>query len=896
MSLFGEIQEFFNDPIGYTSEAVDTIGSNVTRIIGEGVAWLTGLDDLPDPNAERNVLLNKESNVAPIPVVYGRRKIGGTRVAVGLSSDKKDLYIVLAMCEGEIQEIESIYINDIISTDSRFSGKVTINQYLGTDSQTADSMLTTAFPTLWTSNHRLRGIAYLACKFTYDPEVFRSVPEITAIVKGRKVYDPRDTTTAYSDNPALCLLDYLTNSRYGKGLALSDIDTTAFGSAATDCEDLVTKYTGAPADTEIFTCNAVLPTDKTIFDNVKVLLSGMRGLLPYQNGKYGLRIEQDEASVMSFDTDNMVGGVSIQFLGKQRRYNKVTARFVNPDANWQADTVVWPPAGSTEESTFATEDDGFELSTEINLPTCTDFYAARDLARLVCLASRNNNYAVSFSATSDALKVEAGDIIDITYDTPNWSSQKFRVNEIQVNADGTIGISAQKHDATIYPWDTSTEFTDLGDFGEITQYSTVDAPTNLSASSSIVTQESGEQFIKVVLSWTASSQYNLLNYEVQWKKSSDTSYQSAFTTDTSLEGGGIEANTSYNVRVKAITTDGGESSYLTGTFSSATGMTTSLREGDAASDVNSNSTTVNGTKITANTISADRIQSNTTKTANNTEFGLGTGTTFEGIQSGGQFIADSSSKFGLVVANENTSGHALAVGTRSTTADKWAILAGSGANSSFTTFSHAVGICDGAMAGNFIDVGSSEIELAVGGYAYYIQSGSGGPFTGAHDGLFLKTSVKPSAGDILVDQSVVGRNGVSDTITEVATSTSTNQKNVIGVYAGQSASNHSPTALTENVASQGERPDRQLKSEHSNVFDTYDAVIVNSLGEGQINVCNEGGNIEAGDLIVTSSMTGKGMKQSDDIIRNYTVAKAREAVTFSSASDVQQIACIYLCG
>jgi hypothetical protein len=56
---------------------------------------------------------------------------------------------------------------------------------------------------------------------------------------------------------------------------------------------------------------------------------------------------------------------------------------------------------------------------------------------------------------------------------------------------------------------------------------------------------------------------------------------------------------------------------------------------------------------------------------------------------------------------------------------------------------------------------------------------------------------------------------------------------------------------------------------------------MNSIGEGQVNVCGEGGNLATGDLITTSSIAGKGMKQSDGIVRNYTVAKCRENVTFS---------------
>jgi hypothetical protein len=80
------------------------------------------------------------------------------------------------------------------------------------------------------------------------------------------------------------------------------------------------------------------------------------------------------------------------------------------------------------------------------------------------------------------------------------------------------------------------------------------------------------------------------------------------------------------------------------------------------------------------------------------------------------------------------------------------------------------------------------------------------------------------------------------------------------------------------------------------VYDAHDVLSINSLGEGCINVCGENGNIEMGDYITTSSMPGKGMKQDDDLLHNYTVAKARENVTFSSPTEVKQIACSYHCG
>ena len=87
-----------------------------------------------------------------------------------------------------------------------------------------------------------------------------------------------------------------------------------------------------------------------------------------------------------------------------------------------------------------------------------------------------------------------------------------------------------------------------------------------------------------------------------------------------------------------------------------------------------------------------------------------------------------------------------------------------------------------------------------------------------------------------------------------------------------------------------------IDPQYANVTTTHSFVTVNAVGEGGINVCGENGDIAAGDLIVTSSIPGKGMKQHDDIVRSATVAKARQSVTFSSPTEVKFIPCVYMCG
>jgi hypothetical protein len=52
-----------------------------------------------------------------------------------------------------------------------------------------------------------------------------------------------------------------------------------------------------------------------------------------------------------------------------------------------------------------------------------------------------------------------------------------------------------------------------------------------------------------------------------------------------------------------------------------------------------------------------------------------------------------------------------------------------------------------------------------------------------------------------------------------------------------------------------------------------DRVIINSVGEGAMWVTDINGNLENGDYITTSDLAGYGMKQDDDLLHNYTVAK-----------------------
>ena len=194
------------------------------------------------------------------------------------------------------------------------------------------------------------------------------------------------------------------------------------------------------------------------------------------------------------------------------------------------------------------------------------------------------------------------------------------------------------------------------------------------------------------------------------------------------------------------------------------------------------------------------------------------------------------------------------------------------------------------------------------GFDFYAE-GAGtnyGPFTGSHDSLVPKGATF-TVGDIVVDVEVIDQNGISSAICLVAPSSFANQKGGVGVVCKEPTplNEHKPAVYiaeivpedqTDAQGNTSQSPMVKMRDSFSAACELYDHMAINSLGEGQINVCGEGGDIEIGDLIVTSSIPGKGMKQADDLVRNTTVAKSRQNVTFSGPTEVKQIACIYMCG
>jgi hypothetical protein len=547
----------------------------------------------------QDILANKTAAGGKIPVIYGRRRVGAQIVYMDtISSRSKDLLIVYALSVGECEEIEGRTIeldgnpitdpnrfrdgwyigsdkinsgagslntadqeginNGIASaggggTDPTKRYRAVFNLHHGAATQTADPMLRASVASEWTTAHKLNGITYIAASYEYDTKaMFKSVPQLTVVVKGQKVYDPRldstvtggsgsqrlatPSTYAWNDNAACCFLNYITNDEYGKGLTAGDLDLASFRVAAVltdtlvDTPDFNGSYAsttwsasgGTTATNEIsfsneaqwskyklgdtlylknsggtlivdgktitdiqrnafygqtqqniiiiddeidddyddeggtslvkskrFHCNGVIDTNKNVMENAKELLGNMRGIFNYVDGKYELLIEDTGSSEFTVTDDHIIDGISIDYGNKDNRANKVVVEFFNGAQGYEQDTATIYHNNST--STYKDDDGGEELEVKVSAPLAVSPYVAWNMGKAVLARSRYQT-SINFMATPELYKVNVGSIITVTYAGLGLSGKLFRIETMDLQANGLIAVGAIEY-IDIYTWE-----------------------------------------------------------------------------------------------------------------------------------------------------------------------------------------------------------------------------------------------------------------------------------------------------------------------------------------------------------------------------------------------------------------------------------------------------------
>jgi hypothetical protein len=574
--------------------AVSRIFKPVVKIFSKAISWLSPKVDVPDfgvdefDDFEKGVLINKQSNDASIPVIYGERLVGGTRVFLETSgTDNTYLYMAIVMAEGEINSIEEIRVDDKVvtfasaltdgnavevnSSDSNFyknsESLIRLEPHFGTDNQTASTLLSTL--TNWGSNHRLRGLCYLAIRFKWNQDVFGSVPKVQAKIKGKKVVAYNSSlvaqTASYSTNPAWCLLDYLTNERYGKGLAVADIDLQSFYDASVICQTQVEPYSGA-SNINIFDTNAVLDTSKKVIENVRELVKGCRGYLPYSAGKYKLVIETTGTASITLTEDDIIGGYNLSSTNKNDKFNRVIVSFVNPSRNFQVDEVSFPPNDDSslpsddQHATMKTADGGFLLEGRFDFKTITSPYQAEEMAEVILRRSREA-LTLSITVSFDAYDLAIGDIVNITHSSLGFSSKAFRVLSMSFNEDYTIGLDLIEHQDSHYTLATKTQVASTPTTNLPNPF-VIQPPASVTLSDELIEYNDGTVIVALNIAIGASTDSFVDFYQVEYKLSTESDFKiHAQGTGLNQRVLNVIDQQTYDVRVKAVNTLGISSTY-----------------------------------------------------------------------------------------------------------------------------------------------------------------------------------------------------------------------------------------------------------------------------------------------------------------------------------------------
>jgi len=525
--------------------------------LGAGLSMVSrALAPKPNLGAQmRGITQTSREPAGSRKTVYGKMRVGGQVVFISNSGDdNKYLHMAIAFASHEIESYEEIWFNDkkVWTLSGGFQSDwgtyVTIDRKFGTDGQAASTDLVNA-NVLWTTNHKLSGIAYIAFRLEWDTDKFpQGVPNITAVLKGKKVYDPRTSSTVWSQNPALCLRDYMLDDKYGLGEVSANIDNTSLTAAANLCEEQITLDAGGAQDR--YRCNGVIETGNQIRANIEQLLASMGGMLTYSGGKYFIDGAEYKTPTLTFTEADVISEIQTQTKQSRRGvYNGVKGIFVSEEKNYKV--LDYPPQIS---STYATED-GDPIYLDMALPFVTNNTQAQRLAKIALLKSRQQ-VVINMTVNLKGLQVKIGDTINVTNDRLNYSSKVFQVIDYSLAiADGgalAVNLACIETASAIYDWATSDE-EDFLSGGELDLYDgrTVANVTNLALTETAFKGPDGNLISAVDLTWTPVTDAFVELYKVRYNKTGTTNYFYASSREPRVYISGLDITSNYDFRVQA---------------------------------------------------------------------------------------------------------------------------------------------------------------------------------------------------------------------------------------------------------------------------------------------------------------------------------------------------------
>jgi len=367
-----------------------------------------------------------------------------------------------------------------------------IQWQVGYNPQAANALKITSY-TEQTSDHKLNGVfnAWLALTYIEQTaDIWKTGPPntITCLMEGRRIYDPRkddtnggsgdhrytdDTTWEFSDNPALCIADYL--FVYMDADPADDIDWPSVADAADACDVSVDI---PPSTTEKrFTVNGAFFTDENHETLLNQLKEAMSGRLLWTGGEWTMYAGVYDTPTETIDSTWLAGDVNIRGTAPQsERFNTVTGFYVDPARDYKTAEF-----NSAVNAAYVTRDDGLNLPFDMSLRFTNSEYMAQRIA-IRKLDQFDNQLVVELILNEKGIKILPGLFCQATLSEFSWTNKVFRCVGWEPTPEGNYKVTLKEDFSTRYTDPTIGEYTTRTLAGVITPpVRTVPPPTSLAA-------------------------------------------------------------------------------------------------------------------------------------------------------------------------------------------------------------------------------------------------------------------------------------------------------------------------------------------------------------------------------------------------------------------------------
>jgi hypothetical protein len=451
--------------------AAGGIGAALLRIGGTLLLSAAAQALMPKPQTTmqaRTVTIREP--VVPRDLIYGRTRKGGVIVFLHSSgSDNKFLDLVIVLATHRVKSIGAIYFEGEMALDAdgaaqgRWAGKVLVEKTLGNADQTAFVGLKSALPDKWTENHRLRGCAAIRLRLTYDQDAYPGgIPNITVDIEGKDdIWDPRTQTADYSENPALCLADYMANAKWGIGARIGQpdgIDELSLVEAANICDEAVLLACGGSEPR--YACNGVITLSEVPKTIIEGMLSSFAGRCAFSGGSWRIHAGAWRAPDVALTADHVrEGGLTLATrVTMSSNFNGVRGQFVSPENDWQPDD--FPAYGS---DVYLAEDGGEQKWRDISLPFTISASMAQRLAKIELERARRQ-MTVRLSGKLSAWAATVGDVVTLSYARWGFAAKPFEVHgvslDLTASGDGALllpELVLRETSPLVYDWSASEQ-------------------------------------------------------------------------------------------------------------------------------------------------------------------------------------------------------------------------------------------------------------------------------------------------------------------------------------------------------------------------------------------------------------------------------------------------------